>query len=602
MSETKNVHLFKRVLVFLKPHKTMFLLTVLGTILNAVISPLRPLILFFMIDKFVDGKTVFNGFMMNGLNDLDNSIQPENGFLYWTIIAIITIVLEAILRFVTVYFTNLIGQNIIADMREKLYNHLTTFKTQYFDKNPIGRLVTRLVSDVEAASEIFSNGIITVAGDILSLAIVVTVMFTTNWMFTLMVLVPLPILFWATNIFKNAIKKAYQLESTQVSKLNTFVQERIIGMTVLQLFSREKIEYTKFEEINKLHRNAHIKSVWAYSIFFPVVEILSSISIAFVIFYASYQIIDRPLSETSTGEIVAFIMWINMLYRPIRMLADKFNVIQRGLVRAKNIFEILDDDQIIPTNSANTNSAKYKGNVDFDSVQFAYNDQDYVLKSVSFSIKQGETVAFVGATGAGKSSIINILSRFYEFQSGKITIDNQDIRSLSLEDLRQNIAVVLQDVFLFSDTILNNITLKNKNISKEEVIEASKFVGLHDFIMKLPGNYDYDVKERGNSLSTGQRQLISFVRAYVYNPSILVLDEATSSIDTETEELIQSAIDKLTQGRTAIIVAHRLSTIKKADKIIVLDKGRIIEQGTHDELLELNGTYRNLYEIQFEED
>ncbi|MEN8838998.1 MAG: ABC transporter ATP-binding protein, partial [Flavobacteriales bacterium] len=500
MSETKNVHLFKRVLVFLKPHKTMFLLTVLGTILNAVISPLRPLILFFMIDKYVDGKTVFNGFMMNGLNDLDNSIQPENGFLYWTIIAIITIVLEAILRFVTVYFTNLIGQNIIADMREKLYNHLTTFKTQYFDKNPIGRLVTRLVSDVEAASEIFSNGIITVAGDILSLAIVVTVMFTTNWMFTLMVLVPLPILFWATNIFKNAIKKAYQLESTQVSKLNTFVQERIIGMTVLQLFSREKIEYTKFEEINKLHRNAHIKSVWAYSIFFPVVEILSSISIAFVIFYASYQIIDRPLSETSTGEIVAFIMWINMLYRPIRMLADKFNVIQRGLVRAKNIFEILDDDQIIPTNSANTNSAKYKGNVDFDSVQFAYNDQDYVLKSVSFSIKQGETVAFVGATGAGKSSIINILSRFYEFQSGKITIDNQDIRSLSLEDLRQNIAVVLQDVFLFSDTILNNITLKNKNISKEEVIEASKFVGLHDFIMKLPGNYDYDVKERGNSL------------------------------------------------------------------------------------------------------
>ena len=595
MSETKNVHLFKRVLVFLKPHKTMFLLTVLGTILNAVISPLRPLILFFMIDKFVDGKTVFNGFMMNGLNDLDNSIQPENGFLYWTIIAIITIVLEAILRFVTVYFTNLIGQNIIADMREKLYNHLTTFKTQYFDKNPIGRLVTRLVSDVEAASEIFSNGIITVAGDILSLAIVVTVMFTTNWMFTLMVLVPLPILFWATNIFKNAIKKAYQLESTQVSKLNTFVQERIIGMTVLQLFSREKIEYTKFEEINKLHRNAHIKSVWAYSIFFPVVEILSSISIAFVIFYASYQIIDRPLSETSTGEIVAFIMWINMLYRPIRMLADKFNVIQRGLVRAKNIFEILDDDQIIPTNSANTNSAKYKGNVDFDSVQFAYNDQDYVLKSVSFSIKQGETVAFVGATGAGKSSIINILSRFYEFQSGKITIDNQDIRSLSLEDLRQNIAVVLQDVFLFSDTILNNITLKNKNISKEEVIEASKFVGLHDFIMKLPGNYDYDVKERGNSLSTGQRQLISFVRAYVYNPSILVLDEATSSIDTETEELIQSAIEKLTQGRTAIIVAHRLSTIKKADKIIVLDKGRIIEQGTHDELIDLRGRYYALY-------
>jgi len=601
MAETKNIHLFRRVLVFLKPHKTMFLLTVFGTILNAVLSPLRPLILFFMIDKFVDGKTEFNGFMMKSLNELDSSIQPENGFLYWTIIAILTIVLEAILRFVTVYFTNLIGQNIIADMRERLYNHLTTFKTQYFDKNPIGRLVTRLVSDVEAASEIFSNGIITVAGDILSLALVIIVMFSTNWMFTLMVLLPLPLLFWATNIFKNAIKKAYQLESTQVSKLNTFVQERIIGMSILQLFSREKIEYNKFEEINKLHRNAHIKSVWAYSIFFPVVEILSSISIAFVIFYASYQIIDRPLSETSTGELVAFIMWINMLYRPIRMLADKFNVIQRGLVRAKNIFEVLDDDQLIPTNREKTEHSKYEGDVVFDSVKFAYNEDDYVLKNVSFDIKKGQTVAFVGATGAGKSSIINILSRFYEFQSGSITVDGKDIREVSLEDLRQNIAVVLQDVFLFSDTILNNITLKNPVISKDKVIEASKFVGLHDFIMRLPGNYDYDVKERGNSLSTGQRQLISFVRSYVYNPSILVLDEATSSIDTETEELIQTAIDKLTQGRTSIIVAHRLSTIKKADKIIVLDKGEIIEQGNHEELLALNGTYRNLYEIQFEE-
>ena len=601
MAETKNIHLFRRVLVFLKPHKTMFLLTVFGTILNAVLSPLRPLILFFMIDKFVDGKTEFNGFMMKSLNELDSSIQPENGFLYWTIIAILTIVLEAILRFVTVYFTNLIGQNIIADMRERLYNHLTTFKTQYFDKNPIGRLVTRLVSDVEAASEIFSNGIITVAGDILSLALVIIVMFSTNWMFTLMVLLPLPLLFWATNIFKNAIKKAYQLESTQVSKLNTFVQERIIGMSILQLFSREKIEYNKFEEINKLHRNAHIKSVWAYSIFFPVVEILSSISIAFVIFYASYQIIDRPLSETSTGELVAFIMWINMLYRPIRMLADKFNVIQRGLVRAKNIFEVLDDDQLIPTNREKTEHSKYEGDVLFDSVKFAYNEDDYVLKNVSFDIKKGQTVAFVGATGAGKSSIINILSRFYEFQSGSITVDGKNIREVSLEDLRQNIAVVLQDVFLFSDTILNNITLKNPVISKDKVIEASKFVGLHDFIMRLPGNYDYDVKERGNSLSTGQRQLISFVRAYVYNPSILVLDEATSSIDTETEELIQTAIDKLTQGRTSIIVAHRLSTIKKADKIIVLDKGEIIEQGNHEELLALNGTYRNLYEIQFEE-
>ena len=370
MSDTKNIYLFKRVLVFIKPHRLLFFFTVIGTLINSVISPLRPLILFFMIDKFVDDKTEFKGGMMNFLNNVDISISPENGFLYWTIVAIITIIVEALLRFVTVYCTNLLGQKIIADMRERLYNHLISFKTQYFDKNPIGRLVTRLVSDVEATSEIFSNGIITVVGDILSLLLVITIMFATNWMFTLMVLVPLPLLFWATNIFKNAIKKAYQLESTQVSKLNTFVQERIIGMSILQLFSREKIEYDKFTEINKLHRNAHIKSVWAYSIFFPVVEILSSISIAFVIFYASYQIIDRPISETSSGELVAFILWINMLFRPIRMLADKFNVIQRGLVRAKNIFEVLDDKQVITTNSGN--DKKFEGRVSFKDVNFAY--------------------------------------------------------------------------------------------------------------------------------------------------------------------------------------------------------------------------------------
>ncbi|MDB4052313.1 ABC transporter ATP-binding protein/permease [Flavobacteriales bacterium] len=577
----------------------MFFFTVSGTIFNSFLAPIRPLILGYMIDKFIWEKAEYNK-LSYYINEINSWIDPENGFLYWTVIAIITVFLEAILRFITVYFTNLIGQSIIADIREHLYQHIIKFKTQFFDRNPIGKLVTRLISDVEATSEIFSNGIITIAGDLLSLVIVVTIMFLTNWTFTLMVLLPLPILFWATNIFKNAIKKAYQLESTQVSNLNTFVQERIVGMTILQLFSREKVEYDKFTEINKLHRNAHIKSVWAYSIFFPVVEILSSISIAFVIFYASYQIIDKPITDVSTGELLVFILLINQLYRPIRMLADKFNVIQRGLVRAKNIFEVLDDKQVIKSVKDYTNE-QFKGNIHFNDVSFAYNDVDYVLKDLSFEIKEGQTVAFVGATGAGKSSIINILSRFYEFQKGKITIDGNDLRDLSLENIRENIAVVLQDVFLFSDTIFNNITLNNPEITKEEVIKASKFVGLHDFIIRLPGGYDYDVKERGNSLSTGQRQLISFVRAYVYNPKILVLDEATSSIDTETEELIQDAIDKLTQGRTSIIVAHRLSTIKKADNIIVLDKGRIMEQGNHEELLAQNGIYRNLYEIQFED-
>ena len=587
-------------MVFQKPYKVMFWLTIFGTILNSILAPIRPLIIGFMIDKFVMKSSNFEG-GFSVLNTINKSLGPENGFLYWTIVALVTVIIEAILRFVTVYFTNLIGQSIIADIRDRLFNHLVRFKTQYFDKNPIGKLVTRLVSDVEAASEIFSNGIITIAGDLLGLILVVTLMFVENWVFTLMILIPLPLLFWATNIFKNAIKKAYQLESSQVSKLNTFVQERITGMTILQLFSREEIEYKEFTLINKGHRNAHIKSVWAYSIFFPVVEILSSISIAFVIFYASYQIIDRPIENASTGQLIAFIIWVNMLYRPIRMLADKFNVIQRGLVRAKNIFEVLDDDQVIKTNNEKKTNTNFKGEVSFKNVSFAYNEQDYILKDISFEIKEGQTVAFVGATGAGKSSIINILSRFYEYQKGSITVDGKDLRELTLEDIRQNIAVVLQDVFLFSDTIMNNITLNDPTIKREQVIEASKFVGLHDFIMKLPGKYDYNVKERGAALSTGQRQLISFVRAYVYNPKILVLDEATSSIDTETEELIQTAIEKLTKGRTSILVAHRLSTIRNADKIIVLDKGKLMEQGTHKELLEQNGIYKNLYEIQFDD-
>lgn len=578
----------------------MFFLTLFGTIFNSLLSPIRPVIIGFMVDKFVMKSNDFEG--LNGfLNNLNSSIAPDNGFLYWTIIAIATIVIEAILRFATVYYTNLLGQNIVADIRERLFQHIIQFKTQYFDKNPIGRLVTRMVSDVEATSQIFSNGIITIIGDLLGLIAVVIIMFAVNWKFSLMILIPLPLLFWATNIFKNAIKKAYQLESKQVSKLNTFVQERITGMNILQLFSREEIEYKEFTKINKGHRDAHIKSVWAYSIFFPVVEILSSISIAFVIFYASYQIIDRPIEKASTGQLIAFILWVNMLYRPIRMLADKFNVIQRGLVRAKNIFEVLDDNQVIVSNNTISTNTDFKGNVSFQNVFFAYNEPDYILKDISFDINAGQTVAFVGATGAGKSSVINILSRFYEYQKGNVLVDNNDLRNLTLEDIRQNIAVVLQDVFLFSDTIMNNITLNDPNITREQVIEASKFVGLHEFIMKLPGNYEYNVKERGAGLSTGQRQLISFVRAYVYNPKVLILDEATSSIDTETEELIQTAIEKLTKGRTSIIVAHRLSTIKKADKIIVLDKGELKEQGTHDELLKQNGIYKNLYEIQFEE-
>lgn len=564
----------------------------------AIIVPLRPFIIGFMVDKYVMKNVNTSDSLIDRIDT--NYFTTENGLFYWTMVAASTLIIEAILRYIIVYYSNWLGQSIIQDIRTKLFKHLQGFKTQYFDKNPIGKVVTRLVSDTEAFAEIFSNGIINIIGDIVLLLAVMGFMFVLNWKFTLLVLIPIPILLYATRIFKNTIKKAYQVESRQVSKLNTFVQERIVGMSLVQLFTRQNTEYKKFVEINREQKRAHINTVWAYSIFFPVVEILSSISIAFVIFYATYQLLDVDLSEVSGGQLFAFILWINMLYRPIRMLADKFNVLQRGLVRSKNIFEVLDDNQSIDNNADEHLDETFKGNVSFKNVSFAYNDPEYVLKDVSFEIKQGETIAFVGATGAGKSTIINILGRFYEFQKGEILVDGKDIRSINMHSIRENISVVLQDVFLFSDTIFNNITLYNKDITKEQVIDAAKKVGVHQFIEKLPGGYDFDVKERGGVLSTGQRQLLSFIRAYVFNPAILVLDEATSSIDTETEELIQNAIDKLTQGRTSILIAHRLSTIKNADKIIVLDKGEIIEIGTHDQLLEKEGYYYNLHNIQFQ--
>lgn len=558
------------------------------------------MIIGFMIDKYVmENVNTSHSSILNQFDVL--YFNQENGLWYWTIVAVITLIIEAIMRFALVYASNWLGQSIIRDIRKKLFNHLQYFKTQYFDKNPIGKMVTRLVSDTEAFAEIFSDGIIVILGDLVMLIFVISLMFYTNWKFSLLVLIPIPLLLYATKIFKNAIKKAYQKESAQVSKLNNFVQERIIGMSLVQLFTREKTEHKKFKEINAEHRNAHIKTVWAYSIFFPVVEILSSASTAFVIFYASYQIIDAP-DRVSGGQLFAFILWINMLYRPIRMLADKFNVLQRGIVRSKNIFSVLDDQQEIRQHNTITNIENFQGNVSFENIHFAYNEPEYILKGISFKINKGETAAFVGATGAGKSSVINILSRFYEFQKGKIEIDHHDIRDLSLNFIRKEIAVVLQDVFLFSDTIFNNITLYNPNISREKVIEAAKIVGVHEFIMKLPGHYDFNVKERGGILSTGQRQLISFIRAYVYNPRILILDEATSSIDTETEELIQKAINKLTKGRTSIIIAHRLSTIKNADHIIVLEKGEIVEKGNHQELLNKEGYYYQLNKAQTAEE
>ncbi|MGZ6501258.1 MAG: ABC transporter ATP-binding protein, partial [Bacteroidia bacterium] len=461
-----------------------------------------------------------------------------------------------------------------------------------------GTLVTRSVSDIEVLADMFSDGLISIIGDLLKVLVILVVMCCINFKLTLIVLVPIPFLLIATYVFKKAVQASFQEVRTQVARLNAFVQEHITGMNIVQVFNREKAESEKFEEINAKHRNANIRSIMAYSIFFPVVEILSSVSVGLLVWWGGKGI----LQGTATmGQVVEFIMFLNLLFRPIRQLADKFNTLQMGMVSSERVFKVLDTNEIIE-NKGTKAAADIQGNVDFKDVWFAYNNEDWVLKNVSFSVKKGETVALVGATGAGKSSVINLLNRFYEYDKGIISIDGINIRDYELTSLRKNIGVVLQDVFLFSDTLANNISLNNPEIPREKIIEASKIVGAHEFISKLPGAYDYNAMERGGMLSVGQRQLISFIRAYVYNPKVLVLDEATSSIDTESEKLIQKAIDILTEGRTSIIIAHRLATIQKADKIIVMDHGEIIEMGNHQELLRKNGQYKKLFELQFKEE
>ena len=506
-------------------------------------------------------------------------------------------IFEAIIQFYQSYLANWLGQSIIKDIRVQLYRHVLSFKLKYFDRTPIGTLVTRNVSDIETISNIFAEGILVIFGDILKLLAVVSVMLYTDWLLTLIALIPIPILIFATGIFKKVIKKAFQEVRTQVANLNSFVQERVTGMKIIQIFNREAVESAQFEVMNKKHKEAHIRTVWAYSIFFPVVEMLSASSLGLLVWWGTKGVI---AGHTSLGDLIAFILYIHMLYRPIRQLADRFNTLQMGMVSSERVFKVLDTDSSIE-NQGDFKKEKLDGAIEFKNVWFAYVDDDYVLRDVSFEVQPGETVAFVGATGSGKTSTINLLGRFYEFQKGEIRVDGEVIQRFDLENLRKNMAVVLQDVFLFSDTILNNITLNSPEISKEAVIEASKKVGAHEFISKLPGGYDYDVKERGGMLSVGQRQLISFIRAYVHQPSILILDEATSSIDTESELLIQKATDILTEGRTSIVIAHRLSTIQKADKIIVLEAGRIIEQGSHQDLLAMNGHYKKLFELQFSE-
>ena len=571
-----DVSILKRIYRYLKPYQKQFYLAIFLTVLLAVIAPIRPYLVQYTIDEFV----------------LKNNSE---GLLMMVGVLFIALAFQTIVQYFHTVITNWLGQSAILDLRKLIFDHLISLRLKFFDNTPIGTLVTRAVSDLETIADVFSEGLIVIIGDILQIAVIVGVMLYIDWELTLISLTTIPFLLIATYIFKEKTKKAFQDVRTEVAKLNTFLQEHITGMRIIQIFVREDAEFNKFKDINRRHRKAHIKSVWYYSIFFPVVELMSATSVGILVWYGSKQVIDN---EISLGIIISFIMYLNMLFRPIRELADKFNTLQMGMVSSERIFQLL-DTQEQTSNTGTLNLTELEAKIEFKNVSFAYVESQPVLKNINFKIDSGKTLALVGATGAGKSSIINLLNRFYEINEGEILLDDIDVRKYELSFLRSKIATVLQDVFLFSDTIEENIRLKNKSISTEEIIRASKEVGAHEFIMRLPGGYQYNVMERGATLSVGQAQLISFIRALVYNPKILVLDEATSSVDTETEELIQTAIQKLMKDRTSIVIAHRLSTIQNADEIIVLDKGEIVEQGTHQELLKLNGAYKKLYDLQF---
>lgn len=561
---------------YLKPYRLIFAISVVLTILMAVVAPAMPLLVEYTLDKYI---------LSDNISDL-----------HWMLLAMLgLLVTQSVVRYFHSLSTNTLGQSVIRDLRIDVFNHIARLRLQYFDNTPIGRIITRTVSDLETIANIFSEGLIQIIGDLLQLAVILTVMFYTDWKLTLIVLIPMPVMIMATYVFKEAMRSAFQDVRKWISNLNTFLQEHITGISIIQYFAREKQEMSKFKAANAEHRNAHIRANWYFSIFFPVIEIIMAISLGLLVWYGSKSVLAE---EISPGVVVAFIMYINMIFRPIRELVDKFNTLQMGMVSAERIFEVLDTNEFTP-DEGSLSPDKIRGEIVFDQVWFAYKEEKWVLRNVNFRIKPGETLALVGATGAGKSSVINILSRFYEVNRGSILLDGEDIRTYDLNYLRRTIGTVLQDVFLFSDTIANNISLRSPDISREKIIEAAKQVGAHEFIMQMPGDYDYVVQERGATLSAGQAQLISFIRALAHDPRILVLDEATSSVDTETEALIQEAIGTLMQGRTSIVIAHRLSTIQKANKIIVLEKGEIMEIGTHQELLQKDGYYKKLYDLQF---
>jgi len=568
--------IIRRLYGFAKPYKAQFWLLVFLILCMAGVSPLIPLLIRHTLDNYV-------------------SIDKYRDLIRMFFIMLGVLFTQTGLQFSTSYLAGNLGQTVIKDIRVKLYEKILKLKLSFFDVTPIGRLVTRTVSDIETLNDVFSEGLASIAGDILQLFLIVVVMFVTDWKLTLIIIATVPFMLVSTYIFKEHIKKSFNEVRLAVANLNTFVQEHITGMLIVQLFHAEKREYQKFQQINKEHRDANIKGILAYSIYFPVADVISAVGTGLIVWAASTFILQE---QQSIGTLTAFLMFINLFYRPIRMLADRFNTLQMGIVSTERIISLLDSEDYILNNG--TKLANYlQGNVEFKNVSFAYNEPEYVVKNVNFNVKKGKTLAIVGATGAGKSSIIGLLNRFYDAQSGDIFVDGVEIKEYEIQSLRKNIAVVLQDVFLFSSTIAYNIHLGDPAITQDQIEKAAKAVGIHDFILTLPGAYDYQVMERGATLSVGQRQLVSFVRALVRNPKIIILDEATSSIDTESELLIQQAISTLMKGRTSVVIAHRLSTIKHADQILVMDKGEIKEQGSHASLLEQNGLYAQLYELQF---